>query len=512
MTAVLESRLADHEEKMMRKILAGATVLILLGAFLQAAENETVTDRPATQSANAVYTQNLDYAITMIADEYVRPVSRSDLLFAALSGLYETAKVPIPASLRTDTEAAKTDSARIALISKTREKLGDGDSLRGTAALIASIQAMCKTLDPHTTIMSGEELVRVNQEENNRGLGLEFQEPVGSGPIRIKNVLPGSPAQKAGLRPEDLITQINGLPPDTGFIALGIPQMMRPPRDDQLLPTDPVELTIQRVGPKTTWKTRLTPGFFRPETVWGVTRKPDNSWDFILDQAKRIAFVRVGSMGEGTAEELQEILVELHSQDIRGLILDLRWNPGGFFNEAVAAARLFLGEELIARIKTRNGTDREYSGKRDVNFLNFPMVVLVNGETSGGAELIAAALQDNNRALVAGQRTLGKASVQSTKALRVGNLGIKLTTGTFVRPSGKNLHRFPDSRRTDDWGVLPNAKLEFRTSADANRKLREWYLWQTLRPGGSIEALPLDDPLADPQRYAAWMSLTDKIK
>jgi carboxyl-terminal processing protease len=194
------------------------------------------------------------------------------------------------------------------------------------------------------------------------------------------------------------------------------------------------------------------------------------------------------------------------------LILDLRWNPGGFFEEAVAAARLFLGEELIARIKTRKGTDREYSGKRDVNFLNFPMVVLVNGETSGGAELIAAALQDNQRALVAGQRTLGKASVQSTKALRVSNLGLKLTSGTFVRPSGKNLNRFPDSRRTDDWGVLPNPKLEFRISADAARQLREWYLFQTLRPGGSVEALPLDDSVADPQRYAAWMALADKIK
>jgi carboxyl-terminal processing protease len=501
----------------MPKILLGAMSWMFLATFLQAAENEIAVDSAESRSAGAVYARHLEYTINLIVDEYVRPVSRTDLMFAALSGLYEEAKVPVPSSLRADIEAAKSDSARVALMTEARQKLGDLESLRGTAALVASIQAMCKSLDPYTTLLSGEELVRVNQEENNRGLGLEFHKNGGNGPVRIKNVLPGSPAQKAGLRPDDLITQINGLPPDVGFIALGIPQWTRPlrnepPRDEQPIPSDPVELTVERAGSKIIWKVRLTPAIFRPETVWGVTRKPDNSWDFILDQSKQIAFLRVGSMGEGTAEELQETLAELQAQGIRGLILDLRWNPGGFFNEAVAAARLFMGEELIARIKTRNGTDREYPGKRDVNFLNFPMVVLVNGETSGGAELIAAALQDNQRALVAGQRTLGKASVQSTKALRVPNLGLKLTSGTFVRPSGKNLNRFPDSRRTDDWGVLPNPKLEFRISADAARQLREWYLWQTLRPGGSIEALPLDDPVADPQRYAAWMALADKIK
>jgi carboxyl-terminal processing protease len=501
----------------MPKILLGAMSWMFLATFLQAAENEIAVDSAESRSAGAVYARHLEYTINLIVDEYVRPVSRTDLMFAALSGLYEAAKVPVPSSLRADIEAAKSDSARVALMTEVRQKLGDLEWLRGTAALVASIQAMCKTLDPYTTLLSGEELVRVNQEENNRGSGLEFHKNGGNGPVRIKNVLPGSPAQKAGLRPDDLITQINGLPPDVGFIALGIPQWTRPlrnepPRDEQPIPSDPVELTVERAGSKIIWKVRLTPAIFRPETVWGVTRKPDNSWDFILDQSKQIAFLRVGSMGEGTAEELQETLAELQAQGIRGLILDLRWNPGGFFNEAVAAARLFMGEELIARIKTRNGTDREYPGKRDVNFLNFPMVVLVNGETSGGAELIAAALQDNQRALVAGQRTLGKASVQSTKALRVPNLGLKLTSGTFVRPSGKNLNRFPDSRRTDDWGVLPNPKLEFRISVDAARQLREWYLWQTLRPGGSIEALPLDDPVADPQRYAAWMALTEKIK
>lgn len=504
----------------MQKIPACFICLTLLVASFPATGNElTVSDVPPAKSADAInYAQNLDYTISMIVDEYVRPVTRNDLMVAALSGLYEAAQIPVPASLRANIEKAKADSDRVALLAVTRKNLGDLESLRGTGALVASIRAMCKTLDPYTTLITGDELVRVNQEETNQGFGLEFFEYPGTGPLRIKNVLPGGPAQKAGIRPGDVITHINDQMPNVkGLLALDIAKFGRTANgfavDNPLPAREPVDLTLERPSTKAAWKSKLSPSLFRPETVWGVSRKPDNSWDFILDRTKEIALVRVGSFGQGTGEELEEVITELQSQGVRGFILDLRWNPGGFFNEAVAAARLFLGEELIARIKTRNGSlDREYTGKRDVNFLNFPMVVLVNGETSGGAELIAAALQDNHRALVAGQRTLGKASVQSTKALRVANMGIKLTSGTFVRPSGKNLNRFPDSRRIDDWGVLPDTKLEFRVSADFSRQLREWYQLQTLRPGSSTEALSLDDPAADPQRYAAWMALVEKIK
>jgi len=497
----------------MPKILLGFLGLLFTFFPLQGADKPSEKETASADSEATTYAQNLDYTISIIVDEYVRSVSRDELMLAALSGLYESARVPVPPSLQTDIKAAKSDAARISLLAKTHKNLGDPESLRGTAALISSINAMCKTLDPHTALITGDELVRANQVETSQGIGLNFGEYRGNGPLRIKNVLPGSPAQKAGLRPGDVITQVNTRELDqNSLMILGLSKWKTPVFDGQSPSMEPIELTIERGSPNTTWKTKLIPLPFHAETVWGVTRNSDNSWDYILDRTKQIALVRVGSLGYGTSEELEGVLTELQGLGARALILDLRWNPGGYFDEAVATARLFLGEQQIARIKNRRGTVREYTGKLDVNFLNLPMVVLVNGETSGGAELIAAALQDNHRALVAGQRTLGKASVQTTKALRVANLGLKLTSGTFVRPSGKNLHRFPDSHRADDWGVRPDAKLEFRVSADANRQLREWYQWQTLRPGHSTEALPLDDQSADPQRYAAWMALAEKIK
>jgi carboxyl-terminal processing protease len=155
-------------------------------------------------------------------------------------------------------------------------------------------------------------------------------------------------------------------------------------------------------------------------------------------------------------------------------------------------------------------------------------VVLVNGETSGGAELIAAVLQDNLRARVVGQRTRGKATVQrlldfqrrfdfrgdpagGEPPVAIPGLGMKLSGGVLIRPSGRNFNRFPDSKPADDWGVRPDPGLEVRVSPELNRRLREWWLLQSLRPGTSDEGLPLDDPLADPQREAALQALLETL-
>ena len=164
-------------------------------------------------------------------------------------------------------------------------------------------------------------------------------------------------------------------------------------------------------------------------------------------------------------------------------------------------ARLFLGDVPVATIKSRNEEDIVYRGGGPSKLADLPLVVLVNGETSGGAELIAAALQDHGRARVVGQRTLGKGSVQRPLQVDLPGVPMKVTTGTFVRPSGKNLHRFPDSKATDDWGVKPD--VEFRVSPQFGRELKAWWLAQTLRPGPSMDRLPLDDLTNDAQLRAA---------
>jgi carboxyl-terminal processing protease len=135
---------------------------------------------------------------------------------------------------------------------------------------------------------------------------------------------------------------------------------------------------------------------------------------------------------------------------------------------------------------------------------DFPVLLLVNGETIGGGELIAAALKDNGRAVLTGTRTFGKATIQWPLALSgIPGYSFKLTGGTYTRPNGKSLQRFPDSKPDDDWGLRPDPGYEIPMSAELARMLKESYLLYALRPGGSREALDLDDPLADPQRVRA---------
>jgi carboxyl-terminal processing protease len=179
----------------------------------------------------------------------------------------------------------------------------------------------------------------------------------------------------------------------------------------------------------------------------------------------------------------------------------------------VQVASLFVKEGKIATIKSRTRVDdQEYKVDGTGIFTEFPMIVLVNGETMGGSELIAASLQDNHRALIAGQRTFGKASVQTMGNVALPEGTFKLSTGTFWRPSGKALHRFPDSLTTDDWGVRPEADLEWRLTPEASRSLRD--SWQLLvqRPFDAKEPLELDELDKDPQLALTLQALVARLR
>ncbi len=484
------------------------------------------------------FAQQLLLLTGQITDQYVRPVERPDLLYAALSGVYEAARIPVPRDLRArllKAEAADKppglkaagapgipldalgDRAVAEAIEQVRVEVAGSEFLQGQNVLLIACRALGRSLDPYTVPVTAEEqrhAVGLNQYYD--GVGLELEDVV-AGRARVRTVHPGSPAQQAGLRPGDEITHLDGKPvaevPANTLRAVfqqGLPDDIV--QVERAAPPEPVKVRMQRPGGKAPREVSLTGRRFRPETVWGVTRREDNSWDFWLDRRRRIAHVRVGPLAKGTAEELYGVLANLRDNGMKGLVLDLRWCPGGFLNEAANCAELFVGNVVVATVKSRNEGERVFRSTGQHRLDDFPVVLLVNGETSGGGELIAASLKDHNRVRVAGQRTLGKASVQTPFFLGTAGLGMKVTSGTFLRPSGKNLHRFPDSKESDDWGVRPDEGLEMRLSADLGRQLKQWWLWQTLRPGPSDEALPLDDPENDPQRQTALAGLVEQVE
>ena len=464
------------------------------------------------------YAQQLLSVSTQVAAQYVRPVSRTHLLLAAVHGLFEEAHQPVPSGTEIALKRLPSEEAIIEFLVQTRMKAGVSEALQHPGALLASCRAMLKSLDPHSDVVLEQDRKVQPWGDQPAGLGLELDDNVGVGPQRVLRVLPGSPAQRAGIQPGDEITHLDGKPLRgmTNAQAAGLIKgkasvvtrvVFNTDAIDPLPPPapEPVSLRLSRRG-RDPWKVTLEFQTEKPESVFGVQRLADNRWHYIADRDRGIAHIRLGMLNRGAATELAEKLASLED-DMRALVLDLRWSPGGFLDEAVGVAGIFLGEGVIATVKSRDREEVKYHNTQPKRFEKLPLVVLVNEQTSGGSELIAAALEDRGRAIIAGQRTLGKASVQTALYIDVPGANVKLTSGEFIRPSGKNLHRKPGSGPREDWGVRPTAELEHRLSPEFSRQLKKQWDQQTLRPGTDVKILPLDDPSNDPQRQLAleWL-------
>jgi carboxyl-terminal processing protease len=465
----------------------------------------------------------------LICQRYAKPVSRERLIRAGLLGLYrptDQSMPPLVAGLLH--QAVKDERELHRYLTTIRQNLGNPDVLTGQKAIRSSLHAMVVALDSYCAVVTDSQLQADERDGEAQGFGFDLEDTGVANQARIKAVRLSGPAQKAGLRPGDLISGTDG-----SELSAKQPS-----------PSNLLHLAVRRAGQETIRKVTLKTAHFNSETVLGVTRRPDNSWDYFLDPEHGIAQIRIARLGRGTADELAQALEALQSAGMRALILDLRWCPGGYLSSSCRVAGLFLGDygtpflffptpanwltataDLVldrhstnATVTYRDGSGMQGDAWGTGGFTQFPLIVLVNEETSGGAELVAAVLQDNCRAQIAGRRTRGKASVQaliplnshdSRQPLTVNlpDVSLKLTTGYMSRPSGKNMNRFPNSRRRDNWGIRPDPGLEMRLSPDFSKELKEWWQLVDLRPGTSLEALPLDDPLADPQRQAALQHL-----
>ncbi len=220
-----------------------------------------------------------------------------------------------------------------------------------------------------------------------------------------------------------------------------------------------VALKLQRSG-GTIETVNVRRDVVRLETVLAHYRKPNDEWQFMFDVEKSIGYIRVTAFSRHTTEDLTKALEDLKTQKLKGLVLDLRFNPGGLLDTAIEVSDLFLSEGRIVSTSGRNVEERVWEASKKGTFSGFPMVVLTNRHSASASEIVAACLQDHKRATVIGERTWGKGSVQRVIDLEEGRSALKLTTASYLRPNGHNIHRFPDFSEDDEWGVRPNEGME----------------------------------------------------
>jgi carboxyl-terminal processing protease len=201
---------------------------------------------------------------------------------------------------------------------------------------------------------------------------------------------------------------------------------------------------------------------------------------------------------------MEAALESLQKDGMKALVLDLRFNPGGLLQAATAIADLFIESGVIVSTKGRNTEEQVVRAHKEGTFSGFPMVVLVNRYSASASEIVSACLQDHKRAIIVGERTWGKGSVQNVIELDSGKSALKLTTASYHRPSGKNIHRFPNSKESDEWGVMPDEG--FKVQLDA--KEMEAYLdyrreRDVLRNDGSVPKSEYKDPQLE--KGLAWI-------
>ncbi|MGE5443947.1 MAG: S41 family peptidase [Ignavibacteriales bacterium] len=316
------------------------------------------------------------------------------------------------------------------------------DNVDAQKLTASAIEGMMKTLDPYSAYLSPERYRELEIGTSGEFGGVGMEVTVENNVLTVITPIEGTPAAKAGIKPGDQIIAIDGKPTQ-GMIADEAVKILRGPKGS------PVKITVKSKGSETPRDVTLIREIIHVKSV-----EPK-----LLDNG--IGYVKLSQFQEKTSDELTKAIEKLESKNkglLKGLILDLRNNPGGLLTEAVEVADQFVNEGLIVSVRGRaEDQSTEYYATKKANFHNYPLIVLVNKGSASASEVVAEALQDDKRAVILGTKTFGKGSVQTIIRLDDGS-GLKLTTAKFYAPSGRSISQV---------GVTPDVVVENSKTGDA---------------------------------------------
>lgn len=292
-----------------------------------------------------------------------------------------------------------------------------------TEAMEAAINGMLSSLDPHSGYMSPDDFRSMQVQTSGEYGGLGIEVTMEDGFVKVVTPMDETPASRAGLKPGDLFTSINGKPIVGQTLSEAVKEMRGP------IGTD-ITLTVLRAG-EDPFDVTLTREKIQPKSVVARVEEGD------------IGYIRISTFNERTSELLDEAVKTVKSETPgkpKGIILDLRNNGGGLLDQAVSVSDAFLsGGEVVSTIGRRPTDIERYNARRGEEFKGVPIVVLINGGSASAAEIVAGALQDRQRARILGMRSFGKGSVQTVIPLGAERGAVRLTTAKYYTPSAKSI-------------------------------------------------------------------------
>jgi len=298
--------------------------------------------------------------------------------------------------------------------------------------IYGAIKGMLHELDPHTNFLPPEIFKDFETETSGEFGGLGIEISVQNNVLTIISPIEDTPAWEAGIKPGDKIIAVDGNS-TKGLSLVEASQFMRGKKGSK------TTLTIVREGHDEPFDVAITRGNVKIKSV-----KP-------TDLEDGYHYVKITSFIENTSHDLEKALDDAQKKKIKGLIIDLRRNPGGLLDQAVKVSDLFITDGVIVSTIGRDTKNKEVAmASKRSKFTDFPLIVLVNEYSASASEIVAGALQDNHRAIVMGQRSFGKGSVQSVIKLGDGS-GLKLTVARYYTPSGRSIQAE---------GITPDIEVE----------------------------------------------------
>ena len=286
----------------------------------------------------------------------------------------------------------------------------------------AAINGMLTSLDPHSSYLDEKDFKYMNEQTSGKFGGLGIEITMEQGVVKIVSPIDDTPAFKAGLKPGDYITHIDG----ETIIGMSLNEAVDKMRGK---PGTKVKLTIRRINEKPFDVT------LKREEIKTQSVKTDIKDDDVF-------YIRIGSFSEDVDTDIKKAFEKVQKnrkEPLKGIVLDVRNNPGGLLDQAVAVSSLFLNQGEVVSTRARNEEDTlRYSAKGKDITNGMPIVVIINNGSASASEIVAGALQDHKRAVIIGEKSFGKGSVQTVVPL--GDYGaMRLTTAKYYTPSGRSI-------------------------------------------------------------------------
>jgi len=388
------------------------------------------------------------------------------VVVALLLNLAVGAKIYLSAAQATNNDDSAQQNLEVFTdaMQKIRSEYVDGKDLKYQQLVYAALKGMVGKLDPHSEFLDETSFQQLQDDTEGQFGGLGLVVAIKDGYVTVVAPMEDTPGFRAGILTGDRIVRVEG----KSVEKLPLTEVVKQLRGE---PGSAVKLAVERPSTGVTKNYTLLRAVIQMTMVKDINGKKE----FPLDENK-IGYLRITQFAEKTANELESALGKLKRQGMKGLIIDLRWNPGGLLEQAVAVCQKFLPRgQLVVSTEGRRLMEKYFAKGDGDELKNVPIVVLVNLGSASAAEIVTGCLQDLHRAVILGEKTFGKGSVQTIFPLEDGS-ALKLTVAKYYTPSHKVIHQH---------GIMPDILVPVSDEEEAAILLK--------RAPGAVESLPEKD-------------------